>query len=381
MPSRKEIVRTALLSGIVAVALAIPAAASAQLCASNADCVKGTSCQVTSSGGTVSSTGPACPKGELDCAAASVPTPTTTPPPTVMQCQPLPCRADSDCATGMVCHTESATTCSGGGSAVSSPCPPNTICPPLPAPEPTTCTTTTTSLCTFKWQLPCNTDAECGDAFTCEIGCEGIAAGGGSVGSGAGGATTVSTGKANPSSTSANDVGVATAPPVCTPSFPGWCQARATRCTADADCPADWSCVAAPVPVAVPGGSGPGSTAVDVTVAPTSGTPPMAVVKVCQSPAGFGVKGGTSAGGSDASSGSSTPTTGANGGNGGNAGNVGTTSGPTPTKPGATPPTNPETASPSGASSGCRAVAGGQSSMLGLGVLGLLLALGTRRRR
>ncbi|HEY3667190.1 MAG TPA: hypothetical protein VGL19_14370, partial [Polyangiaceae bacterium] len=114
-------------------------------CATDADCVKGWACQVTSSGGC----GYACASGQ-DCP----PPPDCTPPPDLKSCVPGPCKADSDCAAGMICYQSSVTSCDPVP-----PCAPGSDCP-TPA-----CTTTTQSACIPRYDAPCKADADCGAGF------------------------------------------------------------------------------------------------------------------------------------------------------------------------------------------------------------------------
>jgi len=241
-------------------------AAAPTTCTSDAECSKGFTCQPWAvSGGTA----PACPADAPDCAVTNTPgtdtggaggvtgssgspgagavtgtdvgsgnvsgtTPTTT---IISRCEPGPCQTDSDCGADMVCHSESYSECSGGGSKVA-PCEAGTKCATDPDVTESTCITKTRSYCAFHWQLPCNAAADCGAGFTCQPQIIGTCSGGTPVSGGTGTGVGGSTG-AEP------DPGrSATSHPDCTTTmtFPGSCQPVATICNVDADCPANWLC-------------------------------------------------------------------------------------------------------------------------------------------
>jgi hypothetical protein len=384
-----------------ALILTLQGVSSAQICTTDAGCARGTSCQPTGAGsgtgqGTSGSTGavdaipPICPDSQPNCAARAYDAGaagTKTPTVPEMSCQPLSCKVDADCAATMVCHAESFTTCSGSG--VAPACPPNQVCPPVPAPQPVTCTTTSYSACAFKWQLPCNVDADCGNAFTCAPAVSGTC---GSAASGAGTGTStggVSVGQdgggvAGGGSTSAggkptaapntpaiavapspDDGGAGTAPPICTTtsSFPGYCQPKATTCTSDSDCPASWTCIATPDVTPTSTEAPPtGGSALGVASEPARDLAKPLAAKVCQPPAGFGVKGGVSTAPGGPTTGTSIP-------RGDSSGSAGALA--------------PESDNGAPRSSGCsvarQADFGG--SLLALGVLGLLLGVRANRRR
>ncbi len=260
--------------------LAAASTASAQTCTSDGDCLQGFSCVVSGT-----SASPPC-KG-ADCAP-----PTTTDPVVYKSCQPKACSADSDCGVDMVCHEETSTGCSGGGSRPA--CAPNTDCDAGVVTVTETCTTTSHKFCAFKWQLPCNADSDCGAAFTCNPSVSGTCSGG--------------FGTASPASTSGGAAGTAgtdsranSAPPdavdasapVCTTtsSFPGWCAPKATTCATNSDCPSGWTCTTVPGPApaqtrgSVPASDGGASAPALLDAgAPTSPMP----VQQCVGPYGYG---------------------------------------------------------------------------------------------
>jgi len=154
-------------------------------------------------------------------------------------CAPSSCATDADCGAFMVCAPLETTQCS-----VSPPaevCAPNTDCSPPATTDPagatSNCTTTTYHQCTPRWQLPCQTAADCGAGFTCDeqqsCGCSG----GGSIGGGA-----------TPSSGSSTPPAMPQAPPNCTCTGTGTsaCAVIPTVCDTDAECLPGWTCQVIP---------------------------------------------------------------------------------------------------------------------------------------
>ena len=86
------------------VVLAPVAAWAANTCAQSSDCPKGFSCQVTEV---------ATPCPAIACAAGETCTQPTCDPETISSCAALPCTADSDCASGMVCFAQTIDSCAG----------------------------------------------------------------------------------------------------------------------------------------------------------------------------------------------------------------------------------------------------------------------------
>jgi hypothetical protein len=291
-------------------AFGVARSATAQTCTADKDCPQSFTCVDT--GAVVNGTAPACPPN-----TACEPTSDLAPrkPQIVKSCQPKTCTTDPDCGAGMVCFEEKSTSCSGG-SAVA-PCPPGGDCPKIVPAEPN-CVTTSRRLCAFKWQVPCTTDADCGDAFTCHpqeiISCTSS----GSVGTPtptdagtSGGGSTGSTGSGNGGGASTDPAtpGTKVAPPsdpICTEpkkTFPGYCQPKVTRCTADSECPTTWTCMQQATPVSTPPSPAPRpDTASDGGSASKSADPVppdqgFAVpVRICTPPGGLGVRGSDSAG-------------------------------------------------------------------------------------
>src|SRR4051812_26574769 len=94
----------------------VPRLAHAQSsCSADSECVKGWTCQVS---GVTGCAAPACPPGEKcetqpsDC--------TTT---EFKSCRPAPCQADSDCADGLICFTQTASNCPPAACAPGQTCP------------------------------------------------------------------------------------------------------------------------------------------------------------------------------------------------------------------------------------------------------------------
>lgn len=363
---------------VTAVGLVAPAAA--QTCKADSDCLQGYTCV---SEGVTSEPAPACPPN-ADCAKLALDgldgSASTS---TIMICEPKPCSLDSDCGAGMICHEQTSGGCSGGVALVS--CSPNTPCDagtPTTS-DPTTCATTTTKQCVFRWELPCNTAADCGDGFTCQPSVVGECSAGSADGSG--GTVSASGGSISSGPALLPDSGAqaptlppvdAGAPPTCTTttSFPGSCQPKATICAADADCPALWKCTGIALPQPAIEGS---TTAADAAViAPVPGGKGVAtdagVEMVCVSPLGgygYAVSGGTSTG--------STPIVAGTGA--ANADGGATTSAPTTANGRAGASNAPDGTSTSTASGGC-AVAGHGAEPTGIGLL-LLALFGVSRAR
>jgi hypothetical protein len=368
---------------VATVGLATPA--SAQTCTSDKDCPQSYSC-VTS--GVVTEPVPACPPN-ADCAklvdAGQI---------VVMTCEPKACTADADCGAGMICHTDTEQSCSGGGAAA--PCPANTRCDGGVITEiMSTCTANTRKLCAFKWQLPCSAGADCGDGFTCEpdvsVGCSGSGtATVGSAHTSTGGASYGFSGSpldggSAPVSVDAGTVGVAIfdggSAPMCTTmsSFPGYCSLKVTTCATDADCPSAWKCADVSTAVGATSGAAMGGGSSAPTAA--SGAPALpadaGAAKACVSPLGGGygypLRGGVSNG--------DVPQANGSGGTGGTATTGGASGTPASAGDKGSGKTIPLVASnPSSSSSGGCSLAGGGAEPTAL-VLFALVAFGRARRR
>ena len=366
-------------STAIAITLMVPGLGRAQTCTTDADCAKGLSCQTDAI-----ATPPVaiCYKG--DGGGTCTPVDNATPVAT-SSCQPAACTTDADCGPTMVCHSQTTTSCTGG-TPVAVKCDPTTGCDPaaVPDPVPATCTDTTISKCIYKYELPCNTDTDCGDNFTCQpttygmcTGSTGTASsGGGTASAGTGGAT--SAGSAPTPAPVAVDAGAA-APVSCTTvsSYPGTCQAKPITCTVAADCPATWTCaiVSTGTGTTVSSGAataGSAPVAVDAGV-PIAIPPPAATTtSACQPPSTYGAYDTRGTAGGTETTKTATTDAGAA---------QGSTTPPSPTVPTANGPGNGQTAATTGGGGGC-SVAGGTSEsdwvLGGLAVLGLVLA---RRRR
>jgi hypothetical protein len=357
-----------------AVGLIAPAAA--QTCKADGDCPQGYTCV---SEGVTTEPAPACPPN-ADCARLAVDGSVSTG--TILICEPKTCSVDSDCGAGLVCHDQVSGGCSGGVAQVI--CAPGTPCDAgTPTKTDPSCTTTTTKQCAFKWELPCNAAADCGDGFTCQpsvaIGCSAGSAdgGGGTFSSGGGssssGAALFPDSGANAPTPPAVDAGT---PPNCTTttSFPGTCEPKATTCAVDTDCPALWKCTSIALPEPVSAGATSGDAA---AIAPVPGGKGVAtdagVEMVCVSPLGgygYAEPGETSTGGVPNTAG-----TGAANADGG-----ATPSPPTSSKGGAGASNGLDGTSTAAAGGGC-AVAGGGAEPAGLLLLALVGMSCARRRR
>lgn len=240
-----------MILGCVAVSGAWAEGASAQSCTDDTGCLKGFVCEVTgiSSGCAVPT--PAARPAMYDGGAASPPLPGDLPVPACetreyRSCVPGHCMADSDCASGMVCHERSTGTCSV---AASGPCLSGMKCPD---PAPAVCTETIERICLPRYLLPCAQARDCGDGFTCEpqsiCGCSG-----GSSGSAGAGSATPNPAPSVPPP--AQDAGAAEReadrafapaplPPDCTcePTKEKYCKVIEVACRADSDCPTSFTC-------------------------------------------------------------------------------------------------------------------------------------------
>jgi hypothetical protein len=370
------------LLGITALVtvFAIPGFANAQTCADNSECAQGLTCQAIS---TTPPPTPACPPG-ADCL------PIILPPAPSQTCLPAPCQTAAECGQEMVCHSETTTVCSGGtGPAVK--CLPNAPCPTPPPPTDPVCTETTTSQCTYRWQLPCNADADCGTGFVCQPTTMGMCSGSGPVSGGSGSSSSSSGtgggsgGLPSPPPLPAPDAGISTPVCVTTTSFPGFCQPKAASCNLDSDCPSILKCVdwnptttvssgpmatdagAAPTPIP------PAATGTAVATATATATATSTATRICQPPNSY-VR-------SSGGDGNSQPTIDI--GRAPDAGSTtkGTITPPSPGLPGGSTSTNTETTAKM-TGGGCALGAGAPASSLGvvMGLLGVLGLLCLRRR-
>ena len=292
------------------------------------------------------------------------------------------CASDTECGQGMVCHSDSVTTCSGG-TAVPVQCEPNTVCPTAPPATDPICTNTTIARCVYTWDLPCNVDLDCGDGFACQpatmgtCSSSGPAASGGGSSSGAGGGS--GTGSASTPLAPPTTADAGTMPdPVCvtTTSFPGSCLPKVATCAVDSDCPSVFKCMDFNVPttissgaIAIDGGANIAPTPPSTTSAPTA-----PASKTCQPPTsnpgrtdGVGTSGPTASLGSTADGGATTK---------------GTTTPPVAAVPGGD--SSSGTQGPATKTSGGCALVGrapGGSAIVNGLFLGLLGALALLRRR
>ncbi|HKO52674.1 MAG TPA: MYXO-CTERM sorting domain-containing protein [Polyangiaceae bacterium] len=176
-------------------------------CSIDTDCVKGWTCQVT---GGSSCGSPACAPGEKceqlpsDCVSEEF-----------KSCRPGACRADSDCAEDMVCHSHTESDCAPSACAAGEECPPPR------------CELKTESACVPRYVLPCTTASDCGAGFQCESGGEECACSGSDPGGS--GASDGSEPPPTPSSCT------------CTTAA-SRCQAVAVSCEQNSDCSGGWTC-------------------------------------------------------------------------------------------------------------------------------------------
>jgi hypothetical protein len=380
MPSARLILGTI----AIATTLMVPGLGRAQICTTDADCAKGLRCQTD---GNVTTTAPCLVSdGGTACTPVVAPTPAT------MSCQAAPCATDADCGTNMVCYRQTSTTCTGG-TPVAVKCDPTTGCDAaaVPVPEPVICTDTVTSTCAYKWELPCNTSAECGDGFTCQPMTYGMCSGGSGTATGSTGTSSSGVGGGSGSGGTAVPVppdmdAAVPAPVTCTTvtSYPGSCVANPVSCTTAAECPSGWTCALVTTGTAVAGGPSiaPGApVAVDAGV--ISVPPPPVVTTTtgtCQPPTTQGTRGTSTGGGYDTGkTGGATALESTDGG-----ASQASTTPPTPTAP-STPSANgpgtTQTAASTGGGGGCNMSAGLASGPLGLLAALAVLGLLAKRRR
>jgi MYXO-CTERM domain-containing protein len=229
LASRRADSRRALRASVAALlgvaALALPEVARAQTagpyyCSTGEGCTQGFTCQITNDGSVCPPcTGGSCPV----CGVAQG------------DCVPSLCQTDSDCAPGMVCFAETATSCPA--QVAPAKCPADVDCGVAPEPDAGACTTTTTSSCVPQYEVPCHVDSDCGPGFTCVPDTSTECSGGGSA-SGAGSGDGSATGAPVPQEAGTGPTSGCTTVTSSTSS----CQANTIACTTSSDCPALWSC-------------------------------------------------------------------------------------------------------------------------------------------
>jgi MYXO-CTERM domain-containing protein len=348
--------RLAISAGAVTAMLA--AHAQAQNCGADADCPKGFTCEETAVPTCVDvppcAEGEACPARQPEC--SSEPS---------HSCVSIDCSSDSDCADDMACETVTTRDCA------QTTCPADGDCPKVE----TSCEAETRNYCVPKYMLPCSADSDCGAGFSCvereSCGC-----------SGGGGSSEPSPGGAPPDGGGSDsfapidpDADPAEVPPSdgsgedpaqrpaddgscsCEPSGEFACVVDRVACASDADCAAGFTCEDNPEGVCWQSSDGDSGC--------TEPDPP----KLCMPPytdlyGGVGRSEGGLAGqpespAGDAASGS------------GDSNTAGESDG------------DDNAASGSGKSNsgGCSVAAAGGSAPWGLTALGLLGAVGLRRRR
>lgn len=209
---------TLLASG--ALAFAVSDAQAQSSCDSDADCSKGLQCAVV--GGSDCAVAP-CPEG------AECPIPPDCERSEMKACVPgASCESDADCGADMVCFEQTYQECRDS----EPPCPEGSDCVEPMSSAPSDCTTQTQRSCIPKYAAPCQVASDCGEGFKCveveSCGCSGSSSGE-SPPSGGGGTET------NADLPLAEDCS-------CAPSGVFKCEPVAETCSADGDCPADWTC-------------------------------------------------------------------------------------------------------------------------------------------
>lgn len=215
--------------------LAIAGTANAQAPCGEAMCPAGYSCKV----GSYDACDDECanaPGGDGDCQASSCETVEYE------YCERAACETDADCGGTMVCHTS-----------VHAACPPaacvDETCEPSPG-----CVETEITQCTPRSELPCQTADDCGAGYDC-VEAVTCTCSGTSPGATPDPGAPVDAPIAAPPSTAPTPSAApipsdtAPAPPEdcsCTPSGINYCQLEELECETDADCPADFNCIASP---------------------------------------------------------------------------------------------------------------------------------------
>jgi MYXO-CTERM domain-containing protein len=224
-------IRSLTASSLAAAALGLvwlcPAQAHAQTCETDADCAQGLVCEVV---GASSCAVPDCPPGE------TCPEPEPCEPEEFRECVPGPCTSDADCGEGLKCLTTSSEICTASDMACD---PDDEECVPVTV-EPV-CETVTEQYCAPDWVGACETDADCGEGFTCvqpEV-CE--------CSVGAAVPEPATDPDADPAAESEPVPEVEPEPvpePICEcyPTGEKYCEPKEIACEAAADCPEGWSC-------------------------------------------------------------------------------------------------------------------------------------------
>jgi len=144
-------------------------------CTQDSDCTHGFTCQTV---GATACPAIACAPGSGGCIQP------ICDPVVIKDCEPGPCTTDSDCASGMVCHTDSAVSCPVESTPACAPNEDCGV--PVATGDAGGCSTFTTSACVPTYDLPCQVASDCGPGFTCVPDTATACSGGGSAGSGSG---------------------------------------------------------------------------------------------------------------------------------------------------------------------------------------------------
>lgn len=171
-------------------------------------------------------------------------------------CVRATCVTDSDCGDDMVCHTTEQTLCPSTDPPIlcaGDDCE-NTDYGGTAEEDEADCEQTQQSQCAYPHELPCDTDAQCGEGYAC-VASETCWCSGGSPQS-----PDIPAGADAPGTAPPPPVGTvpSTPPPPpdegdvpecgCEPTGSNHCQVQEIECESDADCPAEWSCVEAGAP-------------------------------------------------------------------------------------------------------------------------------------
>ena len=211
----------------------------ANTCSQDSDCPAGMQCIQTPCAQPACEPGKECPP--VDCASNGYCEEPWSP-----ELWGPECKTDADCPFAFTCTTQEqpcATT-----AVACPPCEPGKPCPECKQPDPVPCTPGTQQVCVFK-PKDCTADTDCEAGFECHEN---------KVCSGSGGTACACAGCACPDCPPGETCPPCDCPPpeeckcdnepadppaeeTCTVEG-AWCLPKEVKCTADADCPKDWSC-------------------------------------------------------------------------------------------------------------------------------------------
>lgn len=146
-------IRTAVVAAFLATSPLMPSIAQAQSTCGDQICERGFECNAYNM---TSCPRPATPGAEVPECEATL----------AYDCVPAACSTDADCADDMVCHSSTVTECSGETGPQCDPAMGD--CGIDEPATPVECNSQIRQVCTARYDLPCQTAADCGPGFTCE---------------------------------------------------------------------------------------------------------------------------------------------------------------------------------------------------------------------